>query len=286
MARHVGYQYFSVVMIALSIATGVESNYTLEILLLGYENPSHMAKSLENFRSGCCELDTTTPCRPCDNAFSVCVREVRLGVVEGDCDLLEESTLIAEDDDDLMFTIGEDIGGLSNPLTVSGEMWPGTVEIVFTVFDLDLTSTIGSSSDLVDNVFIYPDVPAGLSANDPFSDPTIFTGKASYSHLELAFRLTCGPHFYGPNCTFCVPSNDSTGHYSCDDRTGSKVCLEGYQGPETNCTDCVPASDCNHDGGYCILPGECLCHRGFTGDYCDLYTITTHPISPTTLNGL
>ena len=121
----------------------------------------------------------------------------------------------------------------------------GTVEIVFTVFDLDLTSTIGSSSDLVDNVFIYPDVPAGLSANDPFSDPTIFTGKASYSHLELAFRLTCGPHFYGPNCTFCVPSNDSTGHYSCDDRTGDKVCLEGYQGPETNCTDCVPASDCS-----------------------------------------
>ena len=98
----------------------------------------------------------------------------------------------------------------------------GTVEIVFTVYDLDLTSTIESTSDLVDTVFIYPDVPAGLSANDPFSDPMLFTGKASYSHLELAFRLTCGPHFYGPNCTFCVPSNDSTGHYSCDDRTGTR----------------------------------------------------------------
>ena len=87
-----------------------------------------MAKSTENFRFGCCELDTATPCRPCDNAFSVCVREVRLGVVEGDCDVQQESTLIAEDDDDLMFTIGEDIGGLSNPLTVSGEMWPVSVK--------------------------------------------------------------------------------------------------------------------------------------------------------------
>jgi hypothetical protein len=153
----------------------------------------------------------------------------------------------------------------------------GTVEILFTVFDLDLTTTIESTSDVVDTVFIYPYVPAGLSANDPFSDPMIFTGNANYSHFELAFRLTCGPHFYGPDCTFCVPSNDSTGHYSCDDRTGNKVCLDGYQGPETNCTDCVPASDCNHDGGYCILPGDCLCHGGFTGEYCDLYTITTHP---------
>ena len=101
----------------------VEGNYTLEILMLSYENPSHMAKSLENFRLGCCEGDTTTPCRPCDNAFRVCVRNIPT-ILEGDCDLTkQDSTLIAEDDDDLMFTIGEDIGGLSNPITVSGEMW-------------------------------------------------------------------------------------------------------------------------------------------------------------------
>ena len=100
----------------------VEGNYTLEILMLSYENPSHMAKSLENFRLGCCELDTTTPCRPCDNAFRVCVRNIP--TIEGDCDLnQQDSTLIAEDDDDLMFTIGDDIGGLSNPILGDVGMW-------------------------------------------------------------------------------------------------------------------------------------------------------------------
>ena len=108
----------------LQVTLTVEGNYTLEILMLSYENPTHMAESLETFRHGCCELDQSTPCKPCDNAFRVCVRETPTGAIEGGCDFTEESTLIAEDDDDLMFTIGEDIGGLSNPVTVSGDMWP------------------------------------------------------------------------------------------------------------------------------------------------------------------
>ena len=100
--------------------------------MLSYENPTHMAESLETFRNGCCELDISTPCRPCDNAFRVCVRETPTGVPEGSCDFTEESTLIAEDDDDLIFTLGEDISGLSNPITVSGDMWPVSVHIYFT----------------------------------------------------------------------------------------------------------------------------------------------------------
>ena len=120
----------------------------------------------------------------------------------------------------------------------------GTLEVVFSVFDLDFTTTIGPSSDVVDYIFVYPEVSA---ADEEFSDPVTFTGNASYSSLELAFRLTCGgPHQYGPDCTFCMKTNDSTGHYLCDNRTGEKVCLEGYQGQETNyCTDCVPATNCS-----------------------------------------
>ena len=114
------------------------------------------------------------------------------------------------------------------------------------MFDLDLTTTIGPTSDVVDNIFVYPDVLAVTEADGSFSDPVTFTGNASYSSLELAFRLTChGPHQYGPDCTFCMETNDSTGHYLCDNRTGEKVCLEGYQGQETNCTDCVPATNCS-----------------------------------------
>ncbi|CAI8024212.1 Protein jagged-1, partial [Geodia barretti] len=94
----------------------------------------------------------------------------------------------------------------------------------------------------------------------------LFSGNASYSHLELAFRLTCGPDSYGPDCTFCVPTNDSTGHYSCNNVTGEKKCLDGYQRRE--CNDCVPAKTCSPERGYCEDPGDCVCYPGFSGDDC------------------
>ena len=115
---------------------------------------------------------------------------------------------------------------------------------MFTVFDLDLTTAIESSSDVVDKIFIYPDIHAVSSTDDPFSAPVVFPGNASYSHLELAFRLICGPKHYGPDCTFCVPTNDSTGHYTCNNATGEKTCLEGYQGVP-DCTECIPADTCS-----------------------------------------
>ena len=99
--------------------------------MLSYRNPTSMALSLENFRHGCCERDAATPCNPCDNAFRVCVRETPRMAVEGDCDFEMESELLEENDDELMFTIGEDVGGLPNPIRVSGEMWPVSEYCVF-----------------------------------------------------------------------------------------------------------------------------------------------------------
>ena len=128
----------------------------------------------------------------------------------------------------------------TSPIYVS---FQGRVEVVFTVYDLDMTATIGSTSDIVDNVFIYPDVMVVSSADGPFSDPVVYTGNASYSHLELAFRLTCGENHYTSACIYCVPTNDSSGHYTCNNVTGERLCLEGYSG--TDCMDCVPAENCS-----------------------------------------
>lgn len=103
----------------------VEANYTLEILIDGYQNPTSQALSLLSFRKGCCERDSSFPCMPCDNAFRFCIRGERTGMVEGACDIAEMLTnLIEEDNDDLMFSVGDEIGGLSNPLNVSGDIWP------------------------------------------------------------------------------------------------------------------------------------------------------------------
>lgn len=42
----------------------------------------------------------------------------------------------------------------------------------------------------------------------------------------------CHPSWYGPDCAeYCVPHNDTVnGHYTCDERGGSKVCLKGWEG--------------------------------------------------------
>ena len=113
----------------------VNANYTLEVLMLSYHNPTHMSLSLENFRQGCCESDNALPCNPCDNAFRVCVKEIHAQIVpfeeiiqqfnldeEGLLKL--ETSLIVFDNDDLTFPSGEDVGGLSNPIRVQGDLWP------------------------------------------------------------------------------------------------------------------------------------------------------------------
>ena len=62
--------------------------------------------------------------------------------------------------------------------------------------------------------------------------------------LVLSYSVTCTQNYYGPDCsTYCVPSDNSMGHYNCDPSNGSKICLQGYQNPENDCTegdaDCI-----------------------------------------------
>ena len=121
---------------------------------------------------------------------------------------------------------------------------------MFTVYDLDVTTTIESSSDVVDNFIIHPTISAVPSLNGPFTDTMDYNG--TYSSLRLAFRLTCGPYYYGPNCTLCRETNDSSGHFFCN-KTVGRVCLEGYQNPETNCVECIPSPDCSEYMYVCQL---------------------------------
>ena len=102
----------------------VKANYTLEIMVHGYRNPTHLSLEQALYRHGCCEGDRDLPCSPCDNAFQFCVRDYTSETHDG-CEIgYMESELVAEDDDDLTFSPGDDIGGLTNPLLFSGETWP------------------------------------------------------------------------------------------------------------------------------------------------------------------
>ncbi len=45
----------------------------------------------------------------------------------------------------------------------------------------------------------------------------------------------CREGYFGPDCG-CSPRDDSTGHFTCD-TNGIKMCLPGYQNPQTNCVE-------------------------------------------------
>lgn len=130
-----------------------------------------------------------------------------------------------------------------SPILLLPSFPQGMVELLFTVYDLDGSVTVDVASDLVDNIIVTPPISAVPAQNDSFTDIMTFYGN--YSELDLSFRMTCGEDYYGPECVFCMDTNDTTGHYTCDRSTGEKVCLEGYQNSDSDCTECTPHQHCS-----------------------------------------
>ena len=57
-----------------------------------------------------------------------------------------------------------------------------------------------------------------------------YNGDHGNSRIQLSFRVQCEESFFGQNCTtFCQPTDDSTGHYTCGSN-GERICLQGYSG--------------------------------------------------------
>ena len=92
-----------------------------------YINPTHAA----NADGRCCDLQSDRPpgCRSaCDNMFVLCFREAgdrNQTFSSATCPQGRiETGLIQDDDDDLIFTSGASLSGISNPLIASGVIWP------------------------------------------------------------------------------------------------------------------------------------------------------------------
>jgi hypothetical protein len=95
----------------------VEAGYRFEILLVGYQNPFHRLTNGDY-----CEGPNQRN-NPCDNAFIICIHHI--GTPPNDCDIDRlQTTQIRRDNDDLVFNEGQSIGGVQNPIAVSGDTWP------------------------------------------------------------------------------------------------------------------------------------------------------------------
>ncbi|KAK3090337.1 hypothetical protein FSP39_011029 [Pinctada imbricata] len=97
----------------------------------------------------------------------------------------------------------------------------------------------------------------------------------------MGVAVHCLNNYYTDNCSkFCLPSNDCDGHYSCDNATGDKLCMRGWEGvncsqPKSDETRCADTTYC-HNGGTCAQtlynPNQayCCCPPGFTGARCEM----------------
>jgi hypothetical protein len=169
--------------------------------------------------------------------------------------------LVAKDDDNISFPSSGEIGGsVRNPLTFGGDVWPGEAYLLVIVIDVDRDTL----DDTVDAILIHIH-PTSLRR---YSNPQDFAGEYGFGTITARYRVDCGNNFFGEDCSvLCVDSDSAEGHYRCN-RQGSRVCLDGYQDPSSNCTQCVPAIGCSPIGGYCSLPGNCICRPGFAGENC------------------
>ncbi|XP_067102858.1 protein jagged-1-like [Osmerus mordax] len=88
--------------------------------------------------------------------------------------------------------------------------------------------------------------------------------------LEYRLRFRCDSNYYGPFCNkFCRARDDFFGHFGADPN-GSKVCNDGWSGPECRKVRfSLCRQSCHQKHGSCTVPGECKCHYGWEGALCD-----------------
>ncbi len=115
-----------------------------------------------------------------------------------------------------------------------------------------------------------------------FVSTTNHSGRQYSRTLQLSYQVICLADYYGPECSvYCVPRDDSIGHFKCDETNGIKICLPDYYGPECS-VYCVPRNDfighyiCNETNGSKIcLPDyygpecsvDCVPRNDFIGHY-------------------
>lgn len=247
-----------VFLVVIVLASLVAGDYVLEVEVLRYENQ----RSVRNDGFQCSAGGTS----PCNNHFTFCLRPshypttIPAGAIDvrAECPLGSYATSNITGDD-LTFTVGEDLnGGVPNPLIFTGIRWPGSVQLLIRINDLDTQNVSRVVQDF--------NVPAEIVTGDEKYTDTV-RNFVMAKFIRLSFLVWCGVGSFG-DCS-CVPQNDELGHFNCDSE-GNVQCLEGYRNTSAKCTECIPADGCSTVGGYCNTPGDCTCHVNYSGPTCSV----------------
>ena len=99
------------------------ADFIFEARLESYQNPAHV-----RFNGDCCDGSLNggpdgVCTDPCDNVFSFCVQELTStdDLSDETCPLLLHRSSVFQDNDDITFSMNQDLGGgVSNPLSFTG----------------------------------------------------------------------------------------------------------------------------------------------------------------------
>ncbi|BFZ08589.1 hypothetical protein BsWGS_11628 [Bradybaena similaris] len=156
------------------------------------------------------------------------------------------------------------IGVLANPIVWRVNNWPGSARLKIDIVDVD-DHNRDDDVDFLQNV---------ISLSNIDGQNKVFFTMKNRVQLALEAHFYCGHSFYGATCSqHCVPRDDSTGHYTCNQKDGSKICLPGYAGVfcSINIDDCF-RSPCQN-GGSCLHVLDqfvCKCPAGAVGKFCEV----------------
>ena len=100
----------------------------------------------------------------------------------------------------------------------------GSFQLLVEVRDSDRIS----ADDLVDIIYASPhNLSVGMA--------TTKTYGGQRARITLEFRVLCASDFYGPTCSTYCRETVSNGRYTCDPRTGEKLCRPGFTDPADDC---------------------------------------------------
>lgn len=221
----------------------------------------------------CCDLQAGGGQRcsardQCDTFFQACLKEYQTRVnPTGTCTFGSGSTGILGGNSQSLRHRGHVAGGgggggedgTNGHIVIPFKYaWPKSFSLVLEALDYDNDTT--ETGQLIERVLLS-------SMLNPGEQWQTFHHHSRTLSLEYRLRFRCDSNYFGPFCNkFCRARDDFFGHFNCD-ASGSKVCMEGWTGPE--CKEAVCKQGCHQVHGSCSLPGECKCHYGWKGPLCD-----------------
>ncbi|XP_032232843.2 protein draper [Nematostella vectensis] len=233
------------------VLPGNEAAVIVSVRLMTYSNPQNL-----DINGACCDPG----CARCNYFFELCVAETRHAcVISGTTDRWNNIN-------DIVFSTGALGGNLQNPMIATRPSWKGTLQVRVVVRDYDYMTT----ADLVDRFSLSRQLVPEAGMLPQVWTETQLTGKSS--SMVIRYSVQCTRDYYGPNCTtHCIPRDGTSGHYTCDLKTGGRVCRPGWHGPQCR-VYCIPRDD-DVNGHFTCQTGTGLkiCLANWYGVLCKTY---------------